>query len=88
VKHSLLVNSGSSANLVALSLLTTHKLPAHKRISMATKSSLLLPDFRTTVAPIVQVGAVPVFIDNDPVTGNARVDQCGLAPTSKARPRR
>ena len=32
VKHSLLVNSGSSANLVALSALTTHKLPPNKRI--------------------------------------------------------
>ena len=32
VKHSLLVNSGSSANLVAFSALTTHKLPVHKRI--------------------------------------------------------
>ena len=31
--------------------------------------------FPTTVAPIVQVGAVPVFIDADPITGNARCDQ-------------
>ena len=35
--------------------------------------------FPTTVAPILQVGAVPVFIDNDPVTGNARVDQLEAA---------
>ena len=37
--------------------------------------------FPTTVAPIVQVGAVPVFIDADPITGNARCDQrAGLQP--------
>ena len=35
VKHSLLVNSGSSANLLAFSALTTHKLPDHKRIRKA-----------------------------------------------------
>ena len=38
VKHSLLVNSGSSANLVAFSTLTTHKLPAAKRISAVQRS--------------------------------------------------
>lgn len=74
VKHTLLVNSGSSANLVAIAALTTHKLPAHKRICPGDEVITVAAGFPTTVAPIVQVGAVPVFIDNDPVTGNARVD--------------
>ena len=75
VKHSLLVNSGSSANLVAISALTTHKLPAHKRIQSGDEVITVAAGFPTTVAPIIQVGAVPVFIDNDPVTGNLRVEQ-------------
>lgn len=79
VKHSLLVNSGSSANLVALSALTTHKLPATKRIMPGDEVITVAAGFPTTVAPIIQCGAVPVFIDNDPVTGNARVDQLEAA---------
>jgi CDP-6-deoxy-D-xylo-4-hexulose-3-dehydrase len=70
VKYSLLVNSGSSANLVALSTLTSHKLPSHKRIMPGDEVITAAAGFPTTVTPIVQYGAVPVFIDNDPVTGN------------------
>lgn len=75
VKHSLLVNSGSSANLVALSALTTYKLPTHKRVQPGDEVITVAAGFPTTVAPIIQCGAVPVFIDNDPVTGNACVEQ-------------
>ena len=75
VKHSLLVNSGSSANLLAFSALTTHKLPAAKRIQPGDEVITVAAGFPTTVAPIIQGGAVPVFIDNDPATGNARVEQ-------------
>lgn len=82
VKHSLLVNSGSSANLVAISALTTHKLPAHKRIQPGDEVITVSAGFPTTVAPIIQVGAVPVFIDSDPVTGNLRVDQLESAYVS------
>ncbi len=79
VKHSLLVNSGSSANLVAFSTLTTHKLPAAKRVGPGDEVITVAAGFPTTVTPIIQCGAVPVFIDNDPVTGNARVDQLEAA---------
>ncbi len=79
VKHSLLVNSGSSANLVAFSTLTTHKLPAAKRITPGDEVITVAAGFPTTVAPIIQGGAVPVFIDNDPATGNARVEQLEVA---------
>ena len=75
VKHSLLVNSGSSANLVAISALTTHKLPAHRRIQPGDEVITVAAGFPTTVAPSLQVGAVVVFIDNDPVTGNVRVER-------------
>jgi CDP-6-deoxy-D-xylo-4-hexulose-3-dehydrase len=75
VKHSLLVNSGSSANLVALSALTTHKLPAHQRIMPGDEVITVAAGFPTTVAPILQNGAIPVFVDNDPFTGNIRADQ-------------
>jgi CDP-6-deoxy-D-xylo-4-hexulose-3-dehydrase len=81
VKHSLLVNSGSSANLVAFSALTTHKLPAAKRLQPGDEVITVAAGFPTTVAPIIQAGAVPVFIDNDPATGNARVEQLEAAFT-------
>lgn len=71
VKHCLLVNSGSSANLVAFSALTTHKLPEHKRIRPGDEVITVAAGFPTTVAPIIQAGAVPVFIDANPFTGNA-----------------
>lgn len=79
VKHSLLVNSGSSANLVAFSALTSHKLPKEKRILPGDEIITVAAGFPTTVAPIIQSGAVPVFIDNDPVTGDARVEQLEAA---------
>jgi CDP-6-deoxy-D-xylo-4-hexulose-3-dehydrase len=82
VKYSLLVNSGSSANLIALSALTTHKLPAHKRIMPGDEVITVAAGFPTTVAPILQNGAVPVFIDNDPATGNIRAEQLETAFSS------
>ena len=75
VKHSLLVNSGSSANLVAFATLTTHKLPAHKRIQPGDEVITVAAGFPTTVSPIIQLGAIPVFIDNDPDSGNIRAEQ-------------
>jgi CDP-4-dehydro-6-deoxyglucose reductase, E1 len=75
VRHSLLVNSGSSANLVAISALTSPKLPSERRIHPGDEVITVAAGFPTTVAPIVQIGAVPVFIDADPISGNARCDQ-------------
>jgi CDP-6-deoxy-D-xylo-4-hexulose-3-dehydrase len=71
VTRSILTNSGSSANLLAVSSLTSSKLPAERRLLSGDEVITCAAGFPTTVAPIVQVGAVPVFIDNDPVTGNA-----------------
>ena len=74
VKHSLLVNSGSSANLVAFSALTTHKLPAERRIQPGDEVITVAAGFPTTVTPILQSGAIPVFLDNNPITGNICTD--------------
>ena len=79
VRHSLLVNSGSSANLVAFAALTTHKLPPHKRIQPGDEVITVAAGFPTTVAPIIQSGAVAVFVDNDPITGNIRAEQLEAA---------
>jgi CDP-6-deoxy-D-xylo-4-hexulose-3-dehydrase len=74
VRNSVLVNSGSSANLVAFAALTSPKL-GDRRLKPGDEVITVAAGFPTTVAPIVQHGCVPVFIDNDPVTLNARVDQ-------------
>ncbi|MGJ8723010.1 MAG: lipopolysaccharide biosynthesis protein RfbH [Roseibacillus sp.] len=79
VKHALLVNSGSSANLVAISALTTHKLPDERRIQHGDEVITVAAGFPTTVSPIIQVGAVPVFIDANTFTGNARCEQLEAA---------
>ena len=71
VKHSLLANSGSSANLIAFSALTSHKLPPHKRIRPGDEVITVAAGFPTTVSPIIQHGAIPVFLDANPLTGNA-----------------
>ena len=75
VKHALLVNSGSSANLLALTALTSPKIPEKRRLRPGDEVITCAAGFPTTVAPILQNRLVPVFIDNDPQTGNARVDQ-------------
>jgi CDP-6-deoxy-D-xylo-4-hexulose-3-dehydrase len=75
VRRSLLVNSGSSANLLAVSALTSHKLPKERRLRPGDEVITVAAGFPTTVAPIIQCGATAVFIDADPVTGNARCDQ-------------
>src|SRR5438477_9195978 len=60
VKRSILVNSGSSANLVAFSSLTSHKLAAEKRIRPGDEVITCAAGFPTTIAPMIQNGAIPV----------------------------
>jgi CDP-6-deoxy-D-xylo-4-hexulose-3-dehydrase len=79
VKHSVLVNSGSSANLLAVTALTTHKLPKERRLRQGDEVITVAAGFPTTLAPIVQNGAVPVLLDNDPRTGNLRPGQLEAA---------
>ena len=61
-KHCALVNSGSSANLVAMTALTSHKL-GDKRLKPGDEVITVAAGFPTTVSPIIQNGLVPVFID-------------------------
>lgn len=62
VKHCSLVNSGSSANLLAFMALTSPKL-GDRMIRRGDEVITVAAGFPTTVAPIVQYGAVPVFVD-------------------------
>jgi len=62
VDNTLLVNSGSSANLVAFSTLTSAKLK-DRRVKPGDEVITVAAGFPTTVAPIVQNRAVPVFVD-------------------------
>ncbi|MFO1066196.1 MAG: DegT/DnrJ/EryC1/StrS family aminotransferase, partial [Pirellulales bacterium] len=81
VRNSLLVNSGSSANLIAVTTLTSPKIPKQRRLEHGDEVITVAAGFPTTVAPIIQVGAVPVFIDALPSTGNADCTQLENAYT-------
>jgi CDP-6-deoxy-D-xylo-4-hexulose-3-dehydrase len=74
VKGSVLCNSGSSANLLAVSALSSPRL-GNRRLQPGDEIITVAAGFPTTVAPIIQNGFVPVFIDNDPATLNGRVEQ-------------
>ena len=78
-------NSGSSANLVAISTLTSAKLPEQRRIKPGDEVITVAAGFLTTVAPIVQVGRCPVY-RRQWITGNACCDQLEAAysPQTKA----
>ena len=62
LKYCALVNSGSSANLVAMTALTSHKL-GNRKLKKGDEVITVAAGFPTTVAPIIQNGLVPVFID-------------------------
>ncbi len=62
VKYCSLVNSGSSANLLAFMALTSYKL-GDRRIRRGDEVITVAAGFPTTIAPIVQYGAIPVFVD-------------------------
>ena len=74
VKSSVLCNSGSSANLLAVSALSSPRLGS-RRLKPGDEVITVAAAFPTTVAPILQNGFMPVFIDNDPHTLNARTEQ-------------
>lgn len=69
IKHVLTTNSGSSANLLAFSALTSHKL-GDRAIKPGDEVISVAAGFPTTVNPILQFGAVPVFVDVDIPTYN------------------
>lgn len=83
-RSALLVNSGSSANLVALSALTSPKL-ADKRLQRGDEVITVAMGFPTTVNPIIQNGLVPVFVDVTIPTYDAVIHQVEEAVSSKTR---
>ncbi len=85
VKNCLLVNSGSSANLLAFMALTSPLLK-ERRIERGDEIITVAAGFPTTVAPIVQYGAIPVFVDVDLETANIDCSQLetALGPRTKA----
>ena len=84
VRHALLVNSGSSANLAALSCLTSPKL-GDRRLKPGDEVITVAAGFPTTVNPIIQNNLVPVFVDVDIPTYN--IDPSQLEPALSDRTR-
>jgi len=84
VNYLITVNSGSSANLVAFSTLTSPKLGS-KAIKKGDEVIGVAAGFPTTVNPIVQFGAIPVFVDIDLETHNINADLIEMAITSKTK---
>ncbi len=84
VKHLITVNSGSSANLVAFNTLTSPKL-GERAIKKGDEVIGVAAAFPTTVNPILQFGAVPVFVDVDSFTHNIAADKIEAAIGSKTK---
>ena len=84
VKHASLVNSGSSANLLAFMALTSSKL-GDKRIKKGDEIITVAAGFPTTIAPIIQFGAVPVFLDVTLPTYNIDCSQLKAALSEKTK---
>lgn len=84
VKYALSTNSGSSANLLAFSALTSHKL-GDKRLKKGDEVISVAAGFPTTVNPIMQYGMVPVFVDCEIGTYNIDADKIEEAITDKTK---
>lgn len=85
VRHLITVNSGSSANLVAFSTLTSDKL-GDRAIRLGDEVIGVAAGFPTTVNPILQFGAIPVFVDVEIGTYNidASKIEAAISPKTKA----
>ena len=85
VKYAHLVNSGSSANLIAFSVLTAPEL-GDRQIKKGDEVITVACGFPTTINPIIQYGAVPVFLDVTVPQYNIDVEQleAALSPKTKA----
>src|SRR5262245_44224802 len=83
VGHALVVNSGSSANLVAFATLTSPQ--TERPLQPGDEVLTVAAGFPTTVAPIIQHGCVPVFVDVELTTANAMVERLADAVGPKTR---
>ena len=84
IRFVFLVNSGSSANLLAFMALTSPLLK-ERAVKRGDEVITVAAGFPTTVAPVIQYGAVPVFVDIDLNTFNIDVTQLESALSSKTR---
>ncbi|MBI4491381.1 MAG: lipopolysaccharide biosynthesis protein RfbH [Chloroflexi bacterium] len=84
VRHAILANSGSSANLLALSCLTSPEL-GERRLAPGDEVITVASGFPTTVNPILQNGLVPVFVDVTIPTYNVDVSQLEQACSERTR---
>lgn len=84
INNVILVNSGSSANLIAFSALTSEKL-GEKRIKPGDEVISVAAGFPATVTPIIQNQCVPVFVDVDIPTYNINVEMMKNAITEKTK---
>jgi len=84
VEHVLLTNSGSSANLLAFSAITSEKL-GDKRLKPGDEVISVAAGFPATVTPILQHGMIPVFVDVDMESYNIDVEMMQKAVTPKTR---
>lgn len=84
VKHVITVNSGSSANLVAFNTLTSPKLKT-RAIQRGDEVIGVAAGFPTTVNPIIQFGAIPVFVDVDLFTHNIDANKIEAAISTKTK---
>jgi CDP-4-dehydro-6-deoxyglucose reductase, E1 len=84
VQYCSLTNSGSSANLLAFMALTSPKL-GDRRITPGDEVITVAAGFPTTVAPIIQFGAIPVFVDVLLPTYNIDVTQLDAALSEKSK---
>jgi len=84
VRHTILVNSGSSANLLALSALTSVKL-GEKRLKPGDEVITVAAGFPSTINPIIQNNLIPVFVDIDLGAYNANIEEIKKAITSKTK---
>ncbi len=84
IEHVLLTNSGSSANLLAFSALTSEKL-GEKRLKQGDEVISVAAGFPATVTPIIHNGLVPVFVDVDIPTYNINIEMMRKAISPKTR---
>ena len=84
MRHAFMVNSGSSANLVALSALTSNKL-GERSIRPGDEVLTVAAGFPTTVTPILQNNLVPVYVDVDLGTYVANIDMLESAISNKTK---
>ncbi len=84
VKYAHLVNSGSSANLIAFSILTAPEL-GDRQIKRGDEVITVACGFPTTITPILQYGAIPVFVDVTVPQYNIDVSQLEIALSDKTK---